>query len=79
VRIQGRVGATIRMVNWAMKPLGAVIGGVLGSEIGPRGTIWVAVAGGAVGAVWMLFSPIRKVRKASDVQSKSEPVPEVVS
>ncbi|HEY4457770.1 MAG TPA: MFS transporter [Pseudonocardiaceae bacterium] len=79
VRIQGRVGATIRMVNWAMKPLGAVIGGVLGSEIGPRSTIAVAVAGGAIGAVWMLFSPIRRVRKASDVQSKSEPVPEVVS
>ncbi|GAA3000868.1 MFS transporter [Actinokineospora diospyrosa] len=77
VRIQGRVGATIRMVNWSMKPLGAVLGGVLGEHIGLRATIWVAVAGGAVGAVWMLLSPIRRVR--STTEARPVPVPEVVS
>jgi MFS family permease len=77
LRIQGRVGATIRMVNWAMKPVGAVVGGLLGEQLGLRDTLWVAVAGGAVGAVWMLLSPIRHVHKATDV--KPVQVPEVVS
>lgn len=77
VGIQGRVGATIRTINWAMKPLGAVLGGVLGEQIGTRGTIWVAVAGGAIGALWMLLSPIRHVRNQSDV--KPERILEAVS
>jgi MFS family permease len=77
VEIQGRVGATIRMINWAMKPLGAMLGGVLGEQIGTRGTIWVAVAGGAIGALWMLLSPIRRVRKENDV--KPERILEAVS
>jgi predicted MFS family arabinose efflux permease len=81
VRIQGRVGATIRMVNWSMKPLGAVLGGVLGEQIGLRPTIWVAVAGGAAGALWMLLSPIRRVRTDRDVTTEPipDPVPEAVS
>jgi MFS family permease len=76
-QIQGRVGATVRTVNWAMKPLGAVLGGLLGGTIGLRGTIWVAVAGGAVGAVWMLLSPIRGVREVGDV--KTEPSDDVTA
>lgn len=79
VRIQGRVGATVRTVNWAMKPIGAVLGGLLGGWIGLRGTIWVAVAGGAVGAVWMLLSPIRGVRKVSDVKTEPSVESEMVS
>lgn len=76
--LQGRVGATIRMTNWAMKPVGAVLGGVLGAHIGLRDTIWVAVAGGAVGSLWMYLSPIRRVRVAADVQAP-QPVAEAVS
>jgi predicted MFS family arabinose efflux permease len=54
-----------------------MLGGVLGEQIGTRGTIWVAVAGGAIGALWMLLSPIRRVRKENDV--KPERILEAVS
>jgi MFS family permease len=61
-RLQGRTGASIRMVQWGTKSLGALAGGVLGAEIGLRSTLWVAVGGGLIGVLWMALSPVPAAR-----------------
>jgi MFS family permease len=57
-RLQGRMNASVRFLVWGTLPLGGFIGGVLGSWIGIRGTLWVAAGGQLVSWMWLLPSPI---------------------
>lgn len=57
--LQGRTGATIRLVQWGAKPVGALLGGFLGAAAGLRPTIWLAIAGGLVSVGWLCRSPLR--------------------
>ncbi|MFD5095334.1 MFS transporter [Amycolatopsis thailandensis] len=61
-RLLGRMNASVRFVVWGMLPLGGLIGGVLGETIGIRGTLWFAAVGEAAAVLWVVFSPIRKLR-----------------
>ncbi|SDH12718.1 Predicted arabinose efflux permease, MFS family [Lentzea fradiae] len=58
----GRMNASIRWVVWGATPLGALLGGVLGSWIGIVPTLWVSLAGTVAGMVWLLLSPLRSMR-----------------
>ena len=53
-RVQGRMNATVRTINWGTMPVGAMIGGTLGSTMGVIGTI--LVGGGLQGAavLWVV-------------------------
>ncbi|MEJ2856177.1 MULTISPECIES: MFS transporter [unclassified Saccharothrix] len=55
----GRMNASIRFVVWGSMPLGGLVGGVLGGQIGIVGTLWLAMAGQALAVLWVLFSPLR--------------------
>jgi MFS family permease len=70
----GRMNAAIRWIVWGTLPLGALIGGILGSAsaLGVRPTIWVGVIGSWLAAFWVLFSPLRKMR---DIPSGAPPSP----
>ena len=48
-------------VNYGIRPLGAVVGGWLGTAIGLRPTLVVAGVGGTLAAVWLLASPVRRI------------------
>jgi MFS family permease len=48
-RIRARTGGTHRTVNYGVRPLGALLGGFLGSAIGLRPTLWIATAGAVLG------------------------------
>lgn len=61
-RLLGRMTASIRFVVWGVFPLGGLAGGVLGELIGIRGTIIVGTALSAVSVLWLIFSPLRKLR-----------------
>jgi MFS family permease len=61
-RLLGRMNATMRFVVWGVLPIGALIGGLLGSTAGLRATLWVGVAGEALAGVWLLASPMRAMR-----------------
>jgi len=61
-RLLGRMNATMRFVVWGVLPIGALIGGVLGSVAGLRPTLWIGAAGEAVAGVWLLASPMRTLR-----------------
>jgi predicted MFS family arabinose efflux permease len=58
----GRMNATIRFVVSGISPVGALLGGVIGTEIGLRPTMWVAAVGEFAAAGWLLASPMRKLR-----------------
>lgn len=61
--IQGRVVATIWSLGLVPAPLGALLGGVLGSAVGLRPTLLVAaMIGGMVPILLILFSPIPRLR-----------------
>ena len=58
----GRMNAAMRWVVWGTLPLGGLLGGVFGSLLGVRTTIWIAVIGSWAAAFWVFFSPLRKMR-----------------
>ncbi|MET8760485.1 MFS transporter [Lentzea sp. NPDC004782] len=58
----GRMNASIRWVVWGSTPLGALLGGGLGSWIGIVPTLWVALTGSVGGMAWVLLSPLRTMR-----------------
>ncbi len=58
----GRMNAAIRWIVWGTLPLGELIGGALGSTLGIRATLWIGVVGAWMAALWLFFSPLRKMR-----------------
>jgi MFS family permease len=52
-----------RTVNYGIRPVGAVLGGALGTVIGVRPALWVAAIGGLLGVLWIVFSPLRTMRE----------------
>jgi len=62
----GRMTASMRFVVWGTIPIGAFLGGVLGTVIGVVPTLWLAAAGTSLAFVSVLASPVRQLRRASD-------------
>jgi MFS family permease len=68
--LMGRMNAAVRWIVWGTIPLGGVIGGALGTEIGIRPTLWVAFIGSWAAGWWVFFSPLRRLR---DVPAANDP------
>ena len=62
----GRMNASVRWIVWGTLPLGALMGGALGTWIGIRPTIWIGVVGCACSGLFVFFSPLRKLRDVPD-------------
>ncbi|MGH2558081.1 MAG: MFS transporter [Thermomicrobiales bacterium] len=63
-RLLGRVNATARFVATGAQPLGSLTGGVLGGLIGVPMTLVVGELGMFVAVAWLLWSPVRAIRRA---------------
>ncbi len=61
-RLMGRMNAATRWIVWGTLPLGAVIGGALGTAIGIRPTLWIGLAGSWAAGWWVFCSPLRRMR-----------------
>jgi MFS family permease len=59
-QLRGRMTATLRMTTYGGLPLGSLVGGVLGTAIGVRPTIWGAAVGMLLAAIW-LIGPARRI------------------
>ena len=57
-----RVSATARWITWGTLPLGGITAGALGTALGVRTTLWIAVLGGCASGLWLYFSPLRGLR-----------------
>ncbi|MDQ3656126.1 MAG: MFS transporter, partial [Chloroflexota bacterium] len=62
----GRVGATVRVLADGMTPIGAILGGLLGSTFGLRETLLLAAFGELAAALWLWASPVRRVHDLPD-------------
>jgi Na+/melibiose symporter-like transporter len=62
-RLLGRVNASMNVLGEGIGTLGLLVGGVLGELIGLRATVLVAVVGGLLGCVWILCSPLPRLRE----------------
>jgi predicted MFS family arabinose efflux permease len=65
-QMRSRVWGAILLVNWGIRPIGAVAGGLLAGAIGLRPTMWIAAVGGLAGVLWLLPSRMSEVRDVSD-------------
>jgi hypothetical protein len=59
--MQGKMNATMRFIVWGTMPLGAVLGGILGSTIGLYPTIVIGAVGGLVAFVPVTLSSVRHI------------------
>ena len=62
-RMLGRMNATMRLIVWGTIPIGALIGGVLGTLFGLVPVLWVSAIGGSLSFLPVLFSPVRNLRE----------------
>ena len=58
----GRLNASVRWIAWGALPLGSLTGGALGTWLGVRAAVWICVCGGAAAPMWVLASPLRRMR-----------------
>ena len=61
--VRSRIVGVSRFFNYGTRPFGALLGGVLGAAIGLRPTLWIAVIGCLLGAVFLIASPMRSIRE----------------
>ena len=73
-RLLGRMNATMRFVVWGVLPVGALIGGLLGAVFGLRATLWIGALGQALAGVWLLASPMRRLRDFPDAPPEAQHV-----
>jgi MFS family permease len=62
-RLRSRVAGAYMVVNFGVRPLGSLAGGALGAWLGLRPTLWLAAAGGLAGVLFLLPSPIPRLRE----------------
>jgi MFS family permease len=63
----GRVAASLRCLEWSAMLAGALLGGLLGEAIGPRATMLLGALGTLPAVLWLIFSPVRRLRQAPAV------------
>jgi MFS family permease len=61
-RIRGRAMGAFRFINMGIRPIGAMIGGVLGGVFGVRETLFVVTFLQFAGLFWLYRSPILQLR-----------------
>jgi predicted MFS family arabinose efflux permease len=67
-RLRARVAGAYMVVNYGVRPLGALLGGALGTWIGLRPTLWIASTAAIAGVLWLLPSPLWRMRELPEVE-----------
>lgn len=66
-RLRARVSGAYSFVNNGIRPIGSIVGGSLGAWIGLRPTLWIATLGALMGVLWLLPSPLPRLRELPEV------------
>jgi MFS family permease len=61
-RLRSRSTGAFRVVNYGVRPLGALFGGALGAALGLRPALWLSTTAALAGILWLLPSPIPALR-----------------
>ena len=65
-RIRARTAGSFRFVNYGIRPIGALIGGALGTVLGLQTALWIGVIGALAGVIWLLLSPVPRLREVAE-------------
>lgn len=65
-RIRASAGGAFRFINYGIRPVGAIMGGVLGGLIGVRETLLVVTVASVAGVLWLVGSPVLRLRGLPD-------------
>jgi predicted MFS family arabinose efflux permease len=61
--LRARVSGAFLLVNYGIRPIGALAGGLLAAIIGLQPTMWIAAVGALAGVLWLLPSPMPRLRE----------------
>jgi DNA-binding transcriptional ArsR family regulator len=67
-QMRSRVSGAFSSINYGVRPLGAVVGGLLGTWLGVRETLLISSTGGLLAVPWLVRSPIIQVRDLSGLE-----------
>lgn len=65
-RMQGRLHATLGVVEGCATIVGLALGGILGQTLGVRATLFVVCAGKLAGPLLLALSPVRRLREEAN-------------
>jgi MFS family permease len=68
-RLRARVSGAYMVVNYGVRPIGSLVGGLLGAWIGLRTTLWIGWAGALAGVLWLLPSPLMRLRELPEMEA----------
>ena len=66
-RLRARFSGAYMVVDYGTRPVGSLLGGVLGGAIGLRPTLWIATVGAVGGVLFLLPSPLPRMRELPPV------------
>jgi predicted MFS family arabinose efflux permease len=72
--IRARVMGAFRTLNHGFRPVGALAGGLLGTALGLRPTLWIATVGAMLAVLWILPSPLARLRQLPSREREPAPV-----
>jgi MFS family permease len=70
--VRSRVRGAFTAINYGTRPVGALLGGVLGSALGLRPALWIAAIGGVAGAALLVPSPLPRFRMPEQAAPRAE-------
>jgi len=62
-QLRARVSGAFLLVNYGVRPIGALAGGLLAALVGLHTTMWVTAIGALAGVFWLLPSPMPRLRE----------------
>lgn len=66
-RIRARAGGAFRFINYGIRPVGALLGGLLGASLGVQEALFVATIAATAGVLWLVGSPVMRLRDLPDI------------
>jgi MFS family permease len=66
-RIRSRAYGAFRFINYGVRPIGALLGGALGTLIGVREALFVSSIAAALGVLWLIGTRVLRLRDLPDV------------
>jgi MFS family permease len=61
--LRSRISGAYTFVNYGVRVVGSLAGGLLGATIGMRPTLWIGAAGALLGVLFLLPSPVPRMRE----------------
>jgi predicted MFS family arabinose efflux permease len=68
--IRSRAIGAFRFVNYGIRPIGALVGGILGAGVGIREALFIATTASALGVLWLVGTRILRLRDLPDAAAQ---------